>query len=164
MTQIFKQLDIIDNFEQLKTEVLNIVKNISADQIMCQGLQTSPSDWLTGAGRINELEHNQERDYCVINPALNGTILEEYIKKYNGFRTRIMVMPGRHCYSIHPDPTPRIHIPIVTSKQAWMIWPYNNQCYQLQTGHAYWTDTRKYHTFINGADVTRIHLVMCVNN
>lgn len=164
MDNIVKFLERIDNFEQLKSEVLNIVEKVSGTQIMCQGLATDPSNWLTGVGRIKQLENSNEQAYCVINPELNGTLLEYYIKKYNGFRTRIMVMPEKHCYSIHPDLTPRIHIPIVTNNQAWMIWPYSNQCHQLTEGNVYWTDTRKFHTFINGSTVNRIHLVMCVNS
>lgn len=164
MSEIVKLLETVENFNQLRLEVLDVVKSIDSTQIMCQGLAESPKDWITGTGRIGKLENRNERDYCVLNPALQGTLIEYYIKKFKAFRTRILVMPHNHCYSIHPDLTPRIHIPIVTNNQCWMIWPYSNQCHQLKAGEVYWTDTRKFHTFVNGSDVKRIHLVLCVDN
>lgn len=164
MDDIVKLIEPVENFEQLRSEILNVVDTVQGSQIMCQGLANNPEDWTTGSGRIKQLDNNNERDYNVINPQLKGTVLEYYIKRYNGFRTRIMIMPEKHCYSIHPDLTPRIHIPIVTNNQAWMIWPYSNQCHRLSEGNVYWTDTRKFHTFINGSTVKRIHLVICVNN
>lgn len=163
MDRLLKKIDIVDKFEQLRSEVLEIIKNVNLDQIMCQSTVDNPDCWTTGAGRVDR-SNVDERSFCVINSALKGSILEYYIQKYNGYRTRIMIMPPRHCYSVHPDPTPRIHIPIITNKQAWMIWPYNNQCHQLGQGEIFWADTRKYHTFINGSTEKRIHIVMCVNN
>lgn len=163
MTHLVKQLETIENFEQLKLEVLNLVDKHDISQIMCQGTADDPDNWLAGSGRVDRA-HVNEREFCFINSAIRGSVLDYYIQKYKAYRTRIMIMPPRHCYSVHPDPTPRIHIPIVTNNQAWMVWPYNNQCYQLATGISYWTDTRKYHTFINGENVKRIHIVMCVDN
>lgn len=164
MSDIVKLLGSVNNFDQIKTEVLNVVEQINSNQIMCQSLVTDPNNWLTGIGRIQQLNNSNEREYCVVNSALKGSIIEYYINKFQAFRTRIMVMPGKHCYSIHPDLTPRIHIPIITNSQAWMIWPYSNQCHSLKAGNIYWTDTRKFHTFINGDTTTRIHLVLCVDS
>ena len=75
-----------------------------------------------------------------------------------------MIMEPRKSYSIHRDIFKRVHIPIITNEQCWMIWPYENECHQLQTGKSYITDTTKSHTFINGhINLTRIHLVMSVD-
>lgn len=162
---MIKELEKIEDFAALSEELLEIIQTNELDlaQIMVQGLGTDPLDLTSGAGRVNALENRNEKDYCVLNPLFEGTVLEKYIKKYNGYRTRIMTMPGRHCYSVHMDPTPRIHIPIVTNEEAWMIWPYKNLCYKMPTGSIYWADTRKFHTFINGANIPRIHVVMCVD-
>lgn len=161
---MIKVLETIPNFTQLSQEILEIVEPLSfkSNQLMVQGLSSDPTDLYTGLGRIEDLKIKNEQAYNIINPLFEHTLLAEYIKKYKGYRTRIMSMPGRHCYSVHPDPSPRIHIPIVTNIQAWMIWPYQNKCYQLSTGSVYWTDTRKYHTYLNGDEVKRIHVVMCV--
>ena len=161
---MIKELEKINDFDALSTEVLEIIKvnNLDFAQIMVQGL-TDSLDLTSGAGRVYTLENQNEKDYCVLNPIFSGTVLEKYIKKYNGYRTRIMTMPGRHCYSVHMDPTPRIHIPLITNEEAWMIWPYKNLCYKMPAGSVYWADTRKFHTFINGANIPRIHIVMCVD-
>ena len=158
-------LENINNFNQLTEEVNNILKKVKIEhnQIICQTVDPDSNDWQTGIGRIAELAYEEENLYTHVNRELSGTVLSELIKKYNGFRTRIMIMPPRHCYSIHADPTPRIHIPISTNNQAWMIWPYLSECKTMNPGLVYWVDTTKHHTFINGGETNRIHIVMGVN-
>jgi len=163
---LIKTLEKIDYFKQLQEEILELISKVEFknNQIICQGLSTDSSDWHTGIGRLEELEDKREQEYNVLNPALIGTCLETIINTYSGFRTRIMSMPPRHCYSIHNDPTPRIHIPIVTNPQAWMIWPFHNECHRMLIGNIYWTDTTKPHTFMNGDMKNRIHIVIGVRN
>jgi hypothetical protein len=163
---LFKITEQIDNFKQLQKEILDLIDNVGFknNQIICQGLVTDSADWHTGVGRIDELEDQREQEYSVLNPALNGTYLASIIEKYQGFRTRIMCMPSRQCYSIHYDPTSRIHIPIVTNLQAWMVWPFHNECHRMPTGNIYWADTTKPHTFMNGHSENRIHIVMGIQN
>jgi hypothetical protein len=157
-------LETIDDFNLLEEEVFDLINTIgeNSSQIICQNLNPDEEDWSTGVGRINELEYQDEYLYKFINKSLKGTRLDHYISKHKGFRTRIMIMNPRQCYSIHADPTPRIHIPIVTDDQAWMIWPYQNVCERMKKGKVYWVDTTKHHTFINGGDTIRIHIVMGV--
>jgi hypothetical protein len=155
------------NFQTLQKEVLELVKkiNVNDNQLICQGLENGSNDWVTGVGRIEELEEQEERNYKFISPELRGTLLEKFIKDHNGFRTRIMLMDSRKCYSIHRDPTPRLHLPIITNDQCWMIWPYKNECHQLREGIVYRTDTTQDHTFVNGSlDQIRIHIVMCIDH
>jgi hypothetical protein len=161
---MIKPLGICESFELLKSEILSIVEDIGEDknQIICQTMEENSEDWFTGVGSIYELEHQNEELYVHLNPKLKDTVLERTIKKYQGFRTRIMILPPRQCYSVHADPTPRIHIPIVTNTQSWMVWPTKPECHHLQETLVYWTDTTKNHTFLNGSMEPRIHLVMCV--
>jgi hypothetical protein len=158
-------LNPIENFNQLKLEVLELIKELGPNltQIMCQGSDPENHDWSTGSGRISALKVKEELDYCYLNPRLKGTELEKLINEYQGFRTRIITLTGRKCYSVHADPGFRIHVPIVTNDQAWMVWPYNNYSSRLKIGHSYLTDTTKNHTFLNGSLEDRIHIVMCVN-
>jgi hypothetical protein len=155
----------IENFDRLKLEVLELIKELGQGltQIMCQGPDPENHDWNTGSGRISILNIKEESDYCYLNPRLKGTELEKLINEYQGFRTRIITLTGRKCYSVHADPGLRVHIPIVTSDQSWMVWPYDNYSSRLETGHSYLTDTTKNHTFLNGSLADRIHIVMCVN-
>jgi hypothetical protein len=163
---LIKEIEKIDNFKQLQEEVLDLIKQVEfkGNQIICQGLPTDPADWHTGIGRIEELEDKREQEYSVLNPTLVGSCLARIIEKYQGFRTRIMSMTPRQCYSVHYDPTPRIHIPIITNPEAWMVWPFHNECHRMPTGSIYWTDTTKPHTFINGYTECRIHIVMGIQN
>jgi hypothetical protein len=154
----------IDNFEILVKEVMNLIDtvNFEKNQIICQNLKEHADDWKSGIGRIEELADQEERNYNQINSKLKGSYIEKLIVQHSAYRTRIMMMSPRQCYSVHADPSQRIHIPIVTNDQCWMIWPKFNSCNQLQTHRAYLTDTTKPHTFINGGTEDRIHIVMCV--
>jgi hypothetical protein len=157
-------IDLPVQFLDLKKEVLDIIQTVGfkSNQIVCQGLEENSKDWHTGIGRIESLEDKIEQSYCHLNPALIGTQLGKLIEHYNCFRTRIMLMPPRQCYSIHADPTPRLHLPIVTNSQCWMIWPHSNKCYRMPVGKLYSADTTKSHTFINGSEENRIHVVFGV--
>lgn len=163
---MIKPLGICDSFDVLTSEILSIVETFgkNSPQIICQTIEKNSEDWFSGIGSIYELEHQDEDLYVHLNPNLKETILEKLIVKYNGFRTRIMILPPRNCYSIHSDPTPRIHIPIISNSQCYMIWPNHSRCLQLNNGVIYWTDTTKQHTFINGGTEPRIHLVMCIKH
>jgi hypothetical protein len=157
-------LENIDNFDVLVNEITSLIDEvgITHNQIICQQMTTNNSDWTTGIGRIDQLDHRDEHLYKFINKKLKGSKLEELITKYNAFRTRIMIMPPRQCYSIHADPTPRLHIPIITNEQSWMVWPYLNACEQMRPGKVYWADTTKHHSFLNGGETIRVHIVMGV--
>jgi hypothetical protein len=152
------------DFVKIKNEVFGIIDRIGfkSNQIICQTLKENSTDWHTGVGRIDLLEDKIEQHFIHLNPELAGTELGNLIKFYDGFRARIMLMPPRQCYSIHADPAPRLHLPIVTSTQCWMIWPHSNKCYRLSIGKLYLADTTKSHTFINGSEQDRIHVIFGV--
>lgn len=156
----------IEDFPILKKQILDLLEKIPTvkNQISCQYLENQNPDWHCSVGSLEELEEKDETKYNLIHPALTGSEIETLIKKYNGYRARIMVMPPRQTYSVHSDFSPRIHIPILTNDQCWMIWPYHSKCARLVEGKAYWTDTTKFHTAINGhKNETRVHLVFCVS-
>lgn len=164
--KIIYPVDQLLNFEKLRSEVLALIEQHSpkSNQIILQGLDSEVEEWQVGVGSIEELEVQEEKKYQYLNKSLVGSEIQNVINHYQGFRARIMLMPPRACYSVHADPTARIHIPIVTNDQCWMIWPYNNLCFRLPVGKAYYADTRRRHTFVNGSTENRIHIVMCVDN
>ena len=161
---LISRLEHLPDYPELVTEVQAIVDKVgfNTDQIICQGRNFDVEDWHLGVGRIDELEHKDEDSYNIVFPSLAGTLIEKYIKKYNGYRTRILQVRQRHCYSVHRDPTPRIHIPITSNRDCWMVWPFDKEAQRMPPGFAYWTDTTKYHSFMNGGTEGRIHIVMCV--
>ena len=125
---LVRPLYSIDNFEILVKEVMDLINtvNFEKNQIICQNLKEHADDWKSGIGRIDELADQEEKNYNQINSKLKGTYIEKLIVQNFAYRTRIMMMPPRQCYSVHADPSQRIHIPIVTNDQCWMIWPKFN--------------------------------------
>jgi hypothetical protein len=162
---LFNLISSVKNFKVLQNEILEIVRIVGFkdNQIMCQTLNEDKEDFYTGIGSIHDLEYKDEQQYKFINKSFKKTYLEEIITDFKGCRTRILKLNPKTCYSIHRDPSPRIHIPIISNDQCWMIWPTRNSCLNMQLGFVYWTDTRKHHTFINcNNNIERIHLVMAV--
>lgn len=165
--QAVKIIEVVKDFKALQTEVLDLFHKYSKEenQIILQTNKEGIEDWYGGIGRVEDLESKIEDDYVHIQPSLKGSLIEKYILKYNGFRTRIMNLPPKVVYTVHADATKRIHIPIITNKHCWMIWPHNDYCIQLKEGFSYETDTTLTHTAFNGSPMShRIHIVMCVDN
>ena len=165
--QPVKIINIVKDFNELRSEVLDLFAKYGKDknQIILQTNQKNVEDWHTGVGRVEDLKEKIENDYMHIQPSLKGSLIEKYILKFKGFRTRIMNLPPKTVYTVHADATKRIHIPIITNKHCWMTWPHNNYCIQLKEGLIYETDTTIVHTAFNGSLTShRIHVVMCVDN
>ena len=166
LTKVVNILGPADRFSDLKSEILTLVEKHADErnQVICQTKKPGSDDWYEGIGSIDDLEEKNEESYRFINPNLRGTQLEKFIEAFDGFRTRIMIMPPRQCYSVHADPTPRLHVPIITNDQCWMIWPFESCCKRLIEGYVHLVDTTKSHTFINGSgSEKRIHLMMCLS-
>lgn len=156
---VVKELELDINFLKLETEIFNLLSlNKDLNQLCLQGKTKHYSNFSIGTGVPTEPEKN----YKFIHESLYDSEIEKIILHFKAFRTRIMKMESRRCYSIHKDYSKRIHIPIKTDNQAWMIWPYENYCANLEKRKIYLTDTTKLHTFLNGSVEDRIHLVMCV--
>ena len=86
------------------------------------------------------------------------TIHKELSARYPIGRVRILEKDSFNCNSWHRDPEPRIHIPIYTNPGALLI--INHHCTHLPAdGSVYFTDTRGYHTALNGGVKPRVHLV-----
>lgn len=162
---LVKYINRISNFDVLAKEVFQLIDEIKPEknQISCQMSTVGSNNWEESIGSLNDLANQDEFAYNYIPERLQGSLLEKLITEFNGYRTRIMIMPPRKCYSVHRDMTKRIHVPIATNDQCWMVWPQENYCHQLLEGRSYLTDTTKLHTFFNGnSDFNRIHIVMSI--
>ena len=121
--------------------------------------------WIRGDKRYKEEPREkliEEKQFSEFNPKLKGTYFEEVytelIKRFPIGRMRILSKGIYNCNSWHRDPEPRIHIPIETNPGSLFI--INHHLTHLPAdGSVYFTDTRGYHTAINGGEVTRIHIV-----
>ena len=103
-----------------------------------------------------------EIDFSEFNPQFKGTyfehVLTELSKRFPIGRTRILSKPIYNCNSWHRDPEPRLHIPITTNPGS--LFVVNHHVTHLPAdGSVYFTDTRGYHTALNGGESQRVHIV-----
>ena len=73
-------------------------------------------------------------------------------------RMRLLSKGLYNCNSWHRDPEPRLHIPIVSNPGS--LFVVNHHVTHLPAdGSVYFTDTRGYHTALNGGESWRVHVV-----
>lgn len=121
--------------------------------------------WIRGDDRYIEEPREDlvpENQFSELNPDFKNTYFEhvynELCARFPIGRTRILSKPQYNCNSWHRDPEPRIHIPITSNPGSLFI--VNHHVTHLPAdGSVYFTDTRGYHTALNGGDVNRVHLV-----
>ena len=104
----------------------------------------------------------EEEAFSEFVPRFKGTYFEELhrelIKRFPIGRMRVLSKGTYNCNSWHRDPEPRLHIPIVTNPGALFI--VNHHVTHLPAdGSVYFTDTRGYHTALNGGESHRVHVV-----
>ncbi len=103
-----------------------------------------------------------ERAFTELVPTFKGTYFEHVInelsKRFILGRVRVLSKGIYNCNSWHRDPEPRLHIPIVTNPGS--LFLVNNHATHLPAdGSVYFTDTRGYHTALNGGESNRVHIV-----
>lgn len=62
------------------------------------------------------------------------------------------------CYTFHSDSSPRIHVPIITNKESFLVFMHSG-IHHLEIGKVYWVDTTQIHSAMNGSSEWRLHLV-----
>ncbi len=180
MQEYFKRpiykLPVFNNFQKLVDDCNQLIKEVpfknGLNQISLQ--LKDPSDdsdkgWYesTGGQIVNKQMFPSvfEDVYSHLNPKLKGTAIEEWLNSFGFslFRARLMLMYPRTCYSIHKDPYPRIHIPIITNMWCMMCYPESKIMEHMPaTGNSYFVNTTIPHTMMNASTLNRIHLVAVV--
>ena len=107
---------------------------------------------------ITKKIYYKEIDFVV--PIFDMPYTNDVLDELKMYRTRIIKLQPNNCYTIHRDPTKRIHIPIVTNDKCLMI--VNNEVMYLPAGSHYVINTTHSHTAINGSNFDRIHIVGCI--
>ncbi len=95
-------------------------------------------------------------------PEFEGTYFEtlhqQLTRRFPIGRIRVLLKEPLTCNSWHRDPEPRLHIPIITNPGS--LFVVNHYVTHLPAdGSVYFTDTRGYHTAINGGEQPRVHIV-----
>ena len=128
------------------------------DQISLQGVEDNPDPFF-GIGSMKDLTSYKETDFTEFNFDL--PYINHIIEDLNMCRTRVMRMSKKSCYSYHYDKTKRIHIPLVTNKNCFMV--IEDEVFRYPAdGNYYIVDTTKMHTFVNASFEERIHIVGCI--
>ncbi|MDE0927307.1 MAG: hypothetical protein OSA06_00895 [Acidimicrobiales bacterium] len=124
--------------------------------------------WLRADDRYQEEPREEavnEAAFTELVPTFVGTYFEhvhqELTARFPIGRMRLLWKDLYNCNSWHRDPEPRIHVPIVSNPGS--LFVVNNHCTHLPAdGSVYFTDTRGYHTALNGGLMERVHLVAAV--
>ena len=161
-------LDDID-ISQLKLDLQQLLTRAligSSNQLSVTSMSGN-DDWDCSTGKIHNLQH-PERFYAKLNQSLVGTEFEKIVNKYSQYyRWRILKLPSNTNYSIHADSSDpnkrnlRLHIPIITNPQCYMIFFDKDQqhMYHMEEGKVYEADTSGLHSAINFSNTDRYHLV-----
>ena len=120
--------------------------------------------WLRTQDYIEEPREDfvDEAAFSEFDPAFAGTYFEDVWKaltaRFPIGRMRVLSKGLYNCNSWHRDPEPRIHIPVISNPGSLFI--VNHHVTHLPAdGSVYFTDTRGYHTALNGGEERRVHIV-----
>ena len=121
--------------------------------------------WLRPHSQSNEVSYEDVVDEFAFSefiPAYRNSYFETVHKQLSQLfpigRMRVLSKGLYNCNSWHRDPEPRLHIPVVTNPGS--LFVVNNHCTHLPAdGSVYFTDTRGYHTALNGGLYDRVHIV-----
>lgn len=106
----------------------------------------------------------RETDFCKTLPNLLNTPIDDFLNNipYKLCRSRIFIAPPKgQCYSIHKDPTKKLHLPISTNPKSYFLsYEPDEICHKNMTadGTMYIVDTTRTHSFCNYGDSLRIHV------
>ena len=113
-----------------------------------------------GEGQLAKLDFKEE-DFNVF--AYDLPYTNSVLSDLKMYRSRLMNMPPKYCYSYHKDPTPRMHVPLITNENCFFV--VDDEVIRLPAdGNHYLIDTRKIHTFVNASWHHRLHIVGCVSS
>jgi len=152
------------NIKGISSEINSLLEKYSLhdqNQISLQSYKENADpkrEWHKGNGKVWDIPAKEEEFQHLLFDEI--PLINHYIRKFKLYRTRIMkLQPGR-VMSIHRDYSPRVHIPITTNDGCRMM--IGKECYHLEVGNVYWTNTTIEHTAFNGGTDPRIHILGCV--
>ncbi len=111
---------------------------------------------------VRREEPVDERAFTEFAPMFADTYFKyvhsELTRRFPVGRMRVLSKGLYNCNSWHRDPEPRLHIPLVSNPGA--LFAVNHHITHLPAdGSVYFTDTRGYHTALNGGETHRAHIV-----
>lgn len=155
------------NIDKILLEIESIPNIKKHTQVMLQTIENC-EDPLYGIGSIlRDFEGTNEEQVKAVKEIEKTFIFplwpklvytNSILKNLQMYRTRIMTMKPKTCYTYHIDASPRIHIPLVTNDDCFFI--IEDEVLRIPAdGNHYCIDTTKKHTFVNASFEDRIHIV-----
>ena len=132
----------------------------SVSQIGLQATERNQNPLKEYKNSIGRLKNLDFPETYFKHPIWDTPTINRYIEKYGLFRTRIMVSSPKSCLTRHADLSKRIHIPLFTNEDCFMV--IEDKTYFLEPGKIYLTNTTKKHTAVNASLKFRGHIVGCV--
>jgi len=168
--KLVEELDYKFNFNELREKCPNI--NTDSIGFRMEGISiqhrknvVAPWDTIDGLESLKHYEKNcLDKDFNVVHKNFKNTEYERIINDFNLVRSRVMLLYGKRCYSIHQDDTWRLHIPIETNSSCLFYFTDHKEHFHLEQGKVYKVNTTERHTFINAGFSDRIHFVGCLYN
>jgi hypothetical protein len=156
----FDHLNMLSAYSQLENKIQWLTDLGKGKQV---GIQYAESEdpFLSAVGK--KQKDRLETEYCLTNPIFQNTIFEDIINKYSLYRSRLMWVDRKTCYSIHQDSSLRLHIPLITNPDCMFIFPDKPQLTHLPVGNIYIVNTLKKHSFCNFSDSPRLHFMGCIS-
>lgn len=121
-----------------------------------------PEDWdgageLRDSGRPLNLELLMSFKQWILGTEYLQSVSDSLgVKDYG--RVRLLNLQPRSNYSFHHDPDSwRVHIPLITNKDAFMI--VDGKLWHLPIGYAYLVKVKDFHCAMNAGNEDRIHIV-----
>lgn len=107
-----------------------------------------------------------ELDFTVVCDYFKDSYIQEIVnilrEKYNVHRGRFMKMSPKTCLTTHKDNSHRIHIPVITNNDCFMV--ISDRVYKMECGKIYLANTKLPHTAVNSGIKDRYHLVFCTTH
>ena len=146
LDRIKKELEILPKYEEWHLQ----------EQIALQGTKDNLDPIYPCGAEIFNNTGRKEHEFDT--PIFDMPYINSIIKDLKMYRTRVMNMKPKSCYTIHRDWTKRIHIPVITNEHCFLI--VNNEIKHYPAdGNHYLVDTTQLHTAVNASKENRIHIV-----
>ena len=166
--KLVEEVDYQFNFKKLKNECPNIFGDSIGSRmsgISVQHRKNISLPWSSIDG-LESLRHYDkdctEEDFNIVHKNFKNTEYEQIVNDFNLVRSRLMLLKGKSCYSIHQDNSWRLHIPIETNLNCLFYFPEHKEHFHLEEGKVYMVNTTERHAFFNAGWDNRIHFIGCL--
>jgi hypothetical protein len=152
--------------DELKRHAQELVAKVESLKQISLQVEEGNTSWSQSSGWLKA--KSDEFNYHSLHPELKGTAFEvlDYLP-LKVYRARLMILNPGDTYSVHADPTPRVHIPLFTNPGACLVFVDEDKRTEVHLpadGRVLWVDTRNKHTAVNLGTEPRIHIVATVKD